>query len=126
MKIWIIDNDAVPLPLGGKLTRALFICSRNRLRSPTAEQVFSCWPGIEADSAGLAADAITIVSDEQITWAEIIFVMERAHKVKLSKKFGSLLKGKRVMCLDIPDKYAFMQPELIAVLEQKVGRFLRS
>lgn len=88
--------------------------------------MFSGWPGVEADSAGLAPDAITVVSDEQIVWAEIIFVMERAHKVKLSKRFSSVLKGKRVVCLDIPDKYGFMQPELIAVLEQKVGRFLHS
>lgn len=106
------------------MTRALFICSRNRLRSPTAEEIFSRRLGVEADSAGLAPDAITVVSDEQIAWAEIIFVMERAHKVKLSKRFGSRLNGKRVICLDIPDKYSFMQPELIAVLEQKVGRFL--
>ena len=88
--------------------------------------MFSSWHGVEADSAGLAPDAITVVSDEQIVWAEIIFVMERSHKVKLAKKFSALLKGKRVVCLDIPDRYAFMQPELIAVLEQKAGRFLRS
>lgn len=108
-----------------KLTRALFICSRNRLRSPTAEEVFSRWRDVEVDSAGLAPDAITIVSDEQIAWAEIIFVMERTHRSKLTKKFGSRLKGKRVVCLDIPDRYSFMQPELIAVLEQRVARFLR-
>ena len=35
----------------------LFICSRNRLRSPTAERVFADWPGIETASAGLAPDA---------------------------------------------------------------------
>ncbi|MGH8781711.1 low molecular weight protein tyrosine phosphatase family protein [Paraburkholderia sp.] len=108
------------------MTRALFICSRNRLRSPTAEEVFASWPGIETDSAGLAPDAVTIVSADQVAWAEIIFVMERAHKVKLSKKFGTHLKDKRIVCLDIPDRYAFMQPELIALLEQKAGRFLRS
>lgn len=79
---------------------------------------------MEADSAGLAPDAITIVSDEQIAWAQIIFVMERTHKSKLTKRFGSRLKGKRVICLDIPDRYSFMQPELIALLEQKVARFL--
>lgn len=106
--------------------RALFICSRNRLRSPTAEEVFSAWPGVEADSAGLAPDAVTSVSTEQVVWAEIIFVMERAHKVKLSKKFGTCLKGKRIICLDIPDRYALMQPELIAILERKAGSFLRS
>ncbi|TDY43294.1 hypothetical protein BX592_11889 [Paraburkholderia rhizosphaerae] len=67
-----------------------------------------------------------MVSAGQVVWADIIFVMERAHKVKLSKKFGSYLKGKQVVCLDVPDKYALMQPELIAVLERKVGYFSRS
>lgn len=37
--------------------RALFICTQNRLRSPTAEHVFSIWPEVETDSAGLGADA---------------------------------------------------------------------
>ena len=108
-----------------ELTRALFICSRNRLRSPTAEEVFCHWRDVETDSAGLAPDAVTIVSDEQIEWAQIIFVMERTHKAKLTKRFGSRLQGKKVICLDIPDRYSFMQPELIAVLEQKVAKFLR-
>lgn len=107
------------------MTRALFICSRNRLRSPTAEELFSGWKDVETDSADVAPDAETPVSSGQIAWADIIFVMERAHKVKLSRKFGPLLKGKRIVCLDIPDKYAFMQPELIALLERKAGSFLR-
>ena len=50
--------------------------------------------------------------------------MERAHRAKLQRRFGPHLKGKRVICLDIPDDYAFMQPELAALLEKKVGRFL--
>jgi predicted protein tyrosine phosphatase len=105
--------------------RALFICSRNRWRSPTAEAVFANWPGIETDSAGLASDAATIVSTDHIAWAEIIFVMERAHKASLSRKFGSSLNGKQVVCLDIPDKFTFMQQALIDVLVRKAGRFLR-
>ena len=36
------------------MTNPLFICSRNRLRSPTAEAVFAAWPGVETASAGLA------------------------------------------------------------------------
>ncbi|AOJ64373.1 phosphotyrosine protein phosphatase [Burkholderia ubonensis] len=107
------------------MTRALFNCSRNRLRSPTAEEWFAGWPGIETDSAGVAPDAQTLVSREQIAWADIIFVMERAHKAKLSKQFGADLRNKKIICLDIPDKYAFMQPELIALLERRAGKFLR-
>ena len=78
---------------------ALFICSQNRLRSPTAEQVFANWPGVETDSAGLGNDADVPLSVEQIEWATMIFVMERAHRNKLTKKFKPHLNGKQVICL---------------------------
>ncbi|ABI87120.1 putative protein tyrosine phosphatase [Burkholderia ambifaria AMMD] len=108
------------------MTRALFNCSRNRLHSPTAEAVFAAWPGVETDSAGLAPDADTQVCVEQLEWAEIVFVMERAHKAKLTARFGARLKHKKIVCLDIPDRYTYMQPELIALLERKVGPLLRA
>lgn len=84
------------------------------------------WPGVETDSAGLAPDAVVTLTSEQLAWAEIIFVMERTHQAKLSKRFGEYLKGKRVVCLSIPDQYTFMQPELVALLEQRVGKYLRA
>ncbi|MGG7605680.1 low molecular weight protein tyrosine phosphatase family protein [Massilia sp. BKSP1R2A-1] len=105
--------------------RALFICTQNRLRSPTAEQVFSTWPGVDTDSAGLGNDADVALSTEQIDWATIIFVMEKAHRNRLSRRFRQHLNGKRVVCLDIPDDYAYMQPELVRLLEAKAGPFLR-
>jgi predicted protein tyrosine phosphatase len=108
------------------MKRALFICTQNRLRSPTAEHIFSGWPGVETDSAGLGADATVPLSPEQIEWANIIFVMEKTHRNKLSAKFKSHLNGKRVICLDIPDEYEYMQPELIRLLESKVGGFFRA
>ena len=107
------------------MKKALFLCSRNKLRSPTAEQVFSTWLEIETDSAGLSVDAEVPLSPEQIAWADIIFVMERSQRTKLSKAFRKHLKGKRVVCLDIPDNYALMDPELVRLLEIRAGRFLR-
>ncbi len=107
------------------MMRALFICSRNRLRSPTAEHVFATWPGVESDSAGLAADAEVVLSAEQVQWAELIFVMERVHLRRLQQRFGSLLKGRRVICLGIPDDYQYMQPELVDLLQRKAGCYLR-
>lgn len=107
------------------MKRALFVCSQNRLRSPTAEQIFSSWPEVETDSAGLGGDATVPLSTEQIEWANIIFVMEKAHRNRLSARFRAHLNGKRVICLDIPDDYEYMQPELIKLLETKAGRFLR-
>lgn len=73
----------------------LFICTQNRLRSPTAEQVFADWPGVETASAGLGNDAEVPVSSELLAWAHIVFVMEKAHRNRLSAKFGSHLKGAR-------------------------------
>jgi predicted protein tyrosine phosphatase len=104
--------------------RTLFICSQNRLRSPTAEQVFAEWTNVETDSAGLGGDASVPLSPEQIQWATVIFVMEKAHLGRLKQRFRAHLNGKQVICLDIPDNYAYMQPELIALLKAKVGKFL--
>jgi len=106
------------------MRRLLFICSRNRLRSPTAEQLFANWPGVETDSAGLAPDAEAPLEAEQIHWADVIFVMERSHRSKLGQKFRQQLKGKKLVCLDIPDNYDFMQPELVALLEKRVAPHL--
>ena len=104
----------------------LFICSQNRLRSPTAEQVFADWPGIEASSAGLNPGADNPVTPELLEWADLIFVMERTHRSKLSAKFKQHLGNKRVVCLEIPDDYEFMEPALIRLLKAKIPSHLPS
>ena len=98
----------------------LFICSQNRLRSPTAEAVFSGIDGIDALSAGTASDAITPVSADLVEWADILFAMENYHRNKLKERFGKLLESKRLIVLRIPDDYQYMDPELIEILKQKV------
>ena len=106
------------------MKKLLFVCSQNRLRSPTAEHLFADRTGLEVASAGLNKGADEPLSVELIEWADIIFVMEKTHRGKLSNKFKAHLKNKRLICLDIPDDYEYMQPELVELLEQKVGRFL--
>jgi predicted protein tyrosine phosphatase len=101
----------------------LFVCSQNRLRSPTAEQIFSGRAGFEVTSAGLNHDAETPVSPELLEWADVIFVMERAHRNRLSKRFQAHLKSKRIVCLDIPDRFQYMDPALIRLLEAKLGAY---
>lgn len=103
----------------------LFVCSRNRLRSPTAEQVFADWPGLATASAGVSRDADQPLSAELVEWADTIFVMERAHRDKLSAKFRHLLGARRVICLDIPDDYDYMAPALVELLRARVPQYLR-
>lgn len=106
------------------MKRVLFVCSQNRLRSPTAEQVFARRADLEVQSAGTNNDADNPLTRELVEWAEIIFVMEKAHRRKLQQRFRSALKAARVICLDIPDDYAFMDPVLVSLLETKVSRYL--
>ena len=103
----------------------LFICSRNRLRSPTAEKLFASRDGITTASAGTSEDAENVISADLIEWADIIFAMETVHKRKLNQKFASLLKTRRVVVLGIPDKYNYMDKALVASLNQKVPRHLK-
>jgi predicted protein tyrosine phosphatase len=65
----------------------LFICSQNRLRSPTAERVFANYSGIQVASAGLDDGAENPVTPELLEWADLIFVMEKRHRNRLSAKF---------------------------------------
>ena len=106
------------------MKRVLFVCSQNRLRSPTAEQVFSKRSDIEVDSAGTNHDADNPLTAELVEWADIIFVMEKTHRTKLQQRFRSALKNTRVICLDIPDEFEFMDPMLVRQLETKVSRHL--
>ncbi len=104
--------------------RVLFVCSQNRLRSPTAEAVFADWPGVECTSAGTNRGADNPLTSELVEWAELIFVMEKRHQRKLAEQFRPQLRDKRVICLGIPDDYEYMQPELVELLQRKVEPFL--
>lgn len=64
------------------------------------------------------------VRDDKVDCADIIFVMETAQRTKLKRRFGAHLKRARVICLDIPDDYAFMDANLIALLHTRMASFL--
>ena len=102
------------------MKNVLFICSQNKLRSPTAEAVFAGWPGVEVDSAGLNNDAVVPLTPEQVEWADLIFVMEKVHREKLNRKFERHLNHQRVIVLRIPDRYHYMDPDLVGLLKAKV------
>ena len=93
--------------------KVLFVCSRNRLRSLTAETIFDGAGGHQVRSVGTEEGARVRVTAGHIGWADLIFVMEKRHLNRLDKKFGEKLAGKRVVCLYIPDDYEYMDEELI-------------
>lgn len=107
------------------MKRVLFLCGKNRRRSPTAEAIFVDRPDLEVRSAGLDHDSDNPCTPEDVEWAELIFVMEKSHRTKLSRKFKAQLRAK-VICLNISDDYPFMDPKLIERLARGVGQHLPS
>lgn len=105
------------------MKNVLFLCSRNRLRSPTAETVFFEAQGYEVRSAGLSHDAIEPTTPGLVEWADYIFVMEKCHRNKLQQKFRKHLNGQKVICLDIPDDYEYMEEALVVLLKSKLSPF---
>jgi len=93
--------------------KVLFVCSRNRWRSPTAERIYRGRPRIDARSRGISPNARSMVTSEDLNWADIVFVMEDKHKHRLHSEYPAELHDKEVHVLDIPDVYKYMDPELI-------------
>ncbi len=110
---------------GARVLRLLFLCFQNRRRSATAERVLSKREDLEVRSAGLGPDALVRVNARMLEWADRIFVMEEDHRRALAHAFPKHPALQRVVNLEIPDEYVFLDPELVRLLEGKVAEYLR-
>lgn len=104
--------------------RVLFVCRQNRMRSATAERLFCKRTDLDVRSAGTAPDALVRVNANMLEWAEIIFVMDEEQRRWLESHFEGHRALSKVVCLDIPDVFSFLQPELVKLLEEKVPQHL--
>ena len=108
-------------PKGPQAVHLLFICSMGLQRSPTAENLYENFPGYVAKSAGTDTGARQRVTEGLLGWADWIFVMETKHREYLQRKFPEALAGKRLVCLHIPDDFAYNDPELNEILKMNLS-----
>lgn len=99
----------------------LFVCSKNQWRSPTGEAIYRQHPFVRARSAGTSAKARHRVSQADIEWADIIFVMETKHRQRLRADFSDIVRHREIHVLGIEDIYQFMAPELIDEIKAAVA-----
>lgn len=102
----------------------LFVCSRNRWRSPTAETIFKNSQEHIAKSAGTEPSAKIKLTAKLIAWADIIFAMEKRHKKRMKENFPSETEQKQIVVLNIPDEYKYMDEELVENIKSSVASFL--
>ena len=101
----------------------LFVCSKNQWRSPTAEAIYRQDTRFNVRSAGTNSSARKRVSERDINWADLILVMENKHKKRITSEYNHLDLPK-IIVLDIPDDYQYMDEELISILETSVEDIL--
>ncbi|ANU08658.1 phosphotyrosine protein phosphatase [Paraurantiacibacter namhicola] len=77
-------------------------------------------------SAGIASDADTPIDAELVAWADRIFVMEKRQAAAIRGRFPEALGDTWIVCLAIPDRYRFMQPELVERIERAMEPFAPS
>lgn len=102
----------------------LFVCSRNQWRSPTAEIVWKRHPGVSTRSAGTSRNARRSVKIDDLRWADVVCAMEQKHKDRIRSLFPRATEHLRIVVLDIPDQYRYMDPALIAELESAMEAIL--
>lgn len=87
----------------------------NKQRSVTAERLYRNDARLEVRSAGVRADAVRRVSEADLTWADVVFVMEREHKRWIRTRFEGLALP-TIDVLEIPDEFEVMDPRLQEIL----------
>ncbi|WP_333165171.1 methyltransferase domain-containing protein [Microcoleus sp. AT3-A2] len=90
----------------------------------TAEKICQKVSGYSVRSAGTEKGARIRVTEGLLGWADLIFVMEKKHGDQLRSKFPESLEGKKVICLQIPDNYEYMEPELVELLQAKLNPYM--
>jgi predicted protein tyrosine phosphatase len=99
--------------------RVLFVCTANKLRSPTAEDLFKDFGGIDVLSAGTDAEAPRPLTSALVASADLIFAMETHHRERIRKKYKQRPVDNRIITLHIPDEYERGDPELIELLKAR-------
>ena len=60
------------------------------------------------------------VNARMLEWADVIFTMDEEQHASLARRFPSHPAIDRLICLEIPDEFTFMDPTLVKLLEEKV------
>ena len=104
----------------------LFVCSKNKWRSRTAETIFKTCSEINVKSAGTHEDARIKLTEKHLLWADIVFVMENKHRQIIKQKFPEKFDTRKFIVLHIPDEYKYMDEELILTLKTCVNQHLEN
>lgn len=98
----------------------LVVCGRNKKRSRTAEHIFKNDNRFSIRSAGLSPKSDRKISENDLNWADLVFVMETRQRAKIRELYRHL-ELPDIEVLNIPDEFEFMSEELIEILSERIN-----
>lgn len=101
----------------------LVVCGRNKKRSRTAEYVFKNDDRFSIRSAGLSTKSDRKISENDLNWADLVFVMEAGQRARIWDAYRHL-DLPAIVVLDIEDDYDFMDEALVDMLTTRINRAL--
>lgn len=106
--------------------KLLFVCGRNKRRSPTAAAIFQNDDRVSVRSAGVGETSRRRLSVEDLEWADLVLVMEQKYKTRIQQSYGRVMNLPPVKALGIADEYAFMDAELIEIISEAIESMIAS
>ena len=122
------DSIQIKTKMNQEKLKILFVCTANILRSKTAEVIYKDDERFEVQSVGTSTmeDVGTPISYEKLNWADWIVVMDVNHKQHIQFKFPEIYANKKLICLNIPDDFEFMQKELITLIKIRFEKIIQT
>ena len=102
----------------------LVVCGRNKKRSRTAEYIFKNDDRFNIRSVGLSPKSEHKISEKDLVWADLIFVMERAQKERIRDTYMHVQLPK-IETLNIEDEFEFMDDALVKTLTDRINDTLK-
>jgi predicted protein tyrosine phosphatase len=102
----------------------LVVCGRNKKRSRTAEFIFKNDSRFNIRSVGLSPRSSRQISDKDINWSDLIFVMEQGYGARILGAYRHL-DIPPIENLHIDDDYEYLDDILIELLRDRINSTLR-
>lgn len=106
-----------------KKPNILVVCGRNKRRSRTAEFLFKNDARFWIRSAGLSDKSERKLTENDLIWADLVFVMESAQKSRITSSYRHL-DLPQIDVLNIDDVYDYLDDELIDLLRDGINHRL--
>ena len=101
----------------------LVVCGRNKKRSRTAEFIFKNDDRFSIRSCGLSPKSDRKISEGDLNWADLVFVMEPDQKAKIKELYRHITLPP-IHVLNIEDDYEFMDEELVLMLRDRMNEVI--